>query len=180
MVVYCVMPLYEMDMKKYLGKLQGLQKIEKILFITMQLISIFKYVHCAKRTHNDLKMENVMVNSMGDLGADPQVFLIDFGFTDKFFRKDGKTHIDENKSVDVFQGNMVFSSVRQMEFRATSRKDDIIALFYLMIFSLNENNLFVGKEPPTISGGDVKKIFTGIKNWKIKHDPSTIAELFAK
>ena len=61
-----------------------MQKIEKILNLTIKMVSIFKYVHCAKRTHNDLKMENVMVNTMGNLNEDPQVFLIDFGFTDKY------------------------------------------------------------------------------------------------
>ena len=153
------MPLYEMDMKSYLGKLYGMQKIEKILHLTICLVSIFKYVHCAKRTHNDLKLENIMVNTMGSLNADPQVFLIDFGFTDKYMEKDGKTHINAKKTTDVFQGNMVFSSVRQMEFRKTSRKDDLIALFYLMIFTLNGNNLFVGNEPPNCSGSNVSAIF---------------------
>ena len=66
-----------------------MQKIEKILHLTICLVSIFKYVHCAKRTHNDLKLENIMVNTMGSLNADPQVFLIDFGFTDKYMEKDG-------------------------------------------------------------------------------------------
>ena len=136
-----------------------MQKIEKILHLTICLVSIFKYVHCAKRTHNDLKLENIMVNTMGSLNADPQVFLIDFGFTDKYMEKDGKTHINANKTTDVFQGNMVFSSVRQMEFRKTSRKDDLIALFYLMIFTLNGNYLFVGNEPPNCSGGNVSAIF---------------------
>lgn len=65
------MPLYEMDMKTYINKLRGLRKIEKTLNLIIHLVSIFKYVHCAKRTHNDLKFENVMVNTKGKLEADP-------------------------------------------------------------------------------------------------------------
>ena len=43
-----------------------------------------------------------MVNTHGKLDADPQIFLIDFGFADRFMEKDGKTHIDVNANVDVF------------------------------------------------------------------------------
>ena len=147
----------------------------------IQLTSIFKYVHTAKRTHNDLKFENVMINTQGKLDADPQIFLIDFGFADKFMEKDGKTHINPNANVEMFQGNMLFSSVRQMEFRKTSRKDDLIALFYLMIYSLNDEVLFVGKENPMEeSHANINVVFNAIKNWKVKHDLGIIAELFAK
>ena len=42
-----------------------------------------------------------MVNTHGNLDADPQIFLIDFGFADRFMEKDGKTHIGVNANVDV-------------------------------------------------------------------------------
>jgi hypothetical protein len=85
----------------------------------------------------------------------------------------------------MFQGNMLFSSVRQMEFRKTSRKDDLIALFYLMIYSLNDEVLFVGKpgskeNPMEESHANINVVFNAIKNWKVKHDLGIIAELFAK
>lgn len=53
-----------------------------------------------------------MVNTYGNLDAHPEVFLIDFGFARKFLQKDGKTHIDESKAVNVFSGNMHFASKR--------------------------------------------------------------------
>lgn len=95
--------------------------------------------------------------------------------------KDGKTHIDVGANTDTFQGNMMFSSVRQMEFRRTSRRDDLVALFYLLIYSLNDENLWVGKENP-MNGGhrNINEAFNSIKEWKIKHDLGIIAELFAK
>ena len=69
-----------MNLKKYLEKLEGVIKVEKILEIAIKLISIFKYTHCAKRTFNDLKPENIMIDTNGSLDADPKVYLIDFGF----------------------------------------------------------------------------------------------------
>ena len=78
------MPHYEMNLKKYLGLLKGFKKIEKIIDITIKLVKIFKYVHCAKRTYNDLKLTNIMINTKGNLDEDPEVYLIDFGLADKF------------------------------------------------------------------------------------------------
>ena len=96
------MPHYEMNLKEYLNRLKGVNKIEKIIDITLKLTSIFKYTHCAKRTFNDLKPENIMIGCNGDLEADPKVYLIDFGFAVKFVQKDGKTHISDKEVVDVF------------------------------------------------------------------------------
>ena len=80
------MPHYEMNLKKYLGLLKGFKKIEKIIDITIKLVKIFKYVHCAKRTYNDLKLTNIMINTKGNLDEDPEVYLIDFGLADKFVK----------------------------------------------------------------------------------------------
>lgn len=84
------MPHYEMNLKEYLDKLTGINKIEKTIEIALKLVSIFKYTHTAKRTFNDLKLENIMIDTQGSLEADPKVYLIDFGFASKYVKKDGK------------------------------------------------------------------------------------------
>ena len=89
-----------------------------------------------------------MVNTKGGLDVDPEVFLIDFGFAKKFLKKDGKTHIEETKTADVFTGNIHFASERQMNFFATTRRDDLVSLFYLLIFMLNDQCLWVGNNDP--------------------------------
>ena len=61
--------------------------------VAIKIVSIFKYLHCAKRTYNDLKLQNIMINAGTDLDEDPKVFLIDFGFAKKWVKKDGKEHI---------------------------------------------------------------------------------------
>ena len=75
---------------------------EKIFEVTHKLVSIFKIVHCSKRTFNDLKLQNVIINTKGNLDADPEVFLIDFGFATKYEKKEGKKHISESSLVDFF------------------------------------------------------------------------------
>lgn len=84
LVSFYLMPFYDLDLKRFLGLHKGLNKMEKIMGITIKILNILKYVHCAKRTYNDLKPSNIMVNTNGKPNADPDVFLIDFGFADKF------------------------------------------------------------------------------------------------
>lgn len=61
--------------------------------------------------------------------------MIDFGFATSYVQEDGKTHIKKHH-VDYFRGNMVFSSLNQLKFHTTSRLDDIIAVFYIMVYLL--------------------------------------------
>ena len=41
------------------------------------------------------------------------------------------------KELNKFQGNLMNSSVHQMEFKSSSRRDDMIALLYLTVYLLN-------------------------------------------
>jgi len=112
-------------------------RIQKILEVAYKLVGIFKYVHTARRTFNDLKPENVMINTNGDLEAEPEVYLIDFGFAGKYTQDDSKTHIDSGSQTEMFEGNLLFASSNQMNFMRTSRRDDIISVFYLIIYLIN-------------------------------------------
>jgi hypothetical protein len=49
-------------------------------------------------------------------------------------------HISESL-LKYFEGNFLYSSANQMSFMATSRRDDLISLFYLLIKLLNKNEL---------------------------------------
>ena len=78
-----------------------------------------------------------MINTNGDISADPQVYLIDFGFADKFNMEDSKEHFEFGTQVDKFEGNLLFAGLNQMNFMKTSRRDDMISIFYLIIYLLN-------------------------------------------
>lgn len=53
-----------------------------------------------------------MINTIGSPDADPDVFLIDFGFAAKYVTATGKDHLPESSKVEAFTGNIVFSSER--------------------------------------------------------------------
>jgi hypothetical protein len=68
------------------------------------------------------------------------VVLIDFGLTDNFVNFEGQ-HFPEHQEVDEFKGNIGFASVRVLEFKKPSRKDDLMSLAYLLIFLLNNQSM---------------------------------------
>ena len=43
-----------------------------------------------------------MIDTHGSLDADPKVYLIDFGFAQKYIKKDSNEHISEEERLDVF------------------------------------------------------------------------------
>ena len=90
-------------------------------------------MHASSIVFNDLKPDNIMVNRQtGD------VTLIDFGFASSYLKSDG-THKSDSEMSEQFHGNILYSSFDQMNFFQTSRKDDINALFFILINFLNND-----------------------------------------
>ena len=130
-------------------------------------------MHTARRTFNDLKPENIMINTNGDLDAEPEVYLIDFGFADKYTQEDSKTHIDAGSQTEMFEGNLLFASLNQMNFMRTSRRDDIISVFYLMMYLINGSS-FPGLDIQEDT--KVNEQFEQVKVYKKKNSPTMMAE----
>ena len=66
--------------------------------------------------------------------------LIDFGLATKWRDANTGKHLKMVK-LDYFEGNLYFSSVNQLLVRSTSRRDDLISLFYLLAYLLNHGNM---------------------------------------
>ena len=72
-----------------------------------------------------------------DIKAFCQIHLIDFGLATSYLDDNGN-HIKSNIP-DKFKGSMLFASKNAFKFLMTSRRDDLIALCYLMIYLIEEN-----------------------------------------
>ena len=77
----------------------------------------------------------------------------------------------EKVQLDIFRGNMVFSSLNQLKFHSTSRRDDLISLFYLIVYLLKGGNL-PGTNLKTNT--DVNKEFQIIRDVKMKQRTADI------
>ena len=95
-------------------------------------------VHDAGYIYNDLKLDNLVIGDAPELG-DPnanlhKIRLIDYGLAKKYVDDRG-LHLPEQQST-AFEGNLIFSSANGQNLRSTSRRDDLISLCYLLIYSL--------------------------------------------
>ena len=74
------------------------------------MIEIYRKVHDAGLTYNDLKLDNILIGDEKNIYSSlHQVKLCDFGFAG-YFRKSNGEHKDP-KSTDRFKSNMLFASV---------------------------------------------------------------------
>ena len=113
------------------------------------MIDSLAIVHDAGYIHNDIKPTNIMADcgltrSKHQLQLETDKIhasLIDFGFASKYIEKKSgkKVHI-EQEEVAEFKGSLIFSSRHQMEFKSTSRRDDLISLCYTLLIMLNKFN----------------------------------------
>jgi len=68
------------------------------------------------------------------------VTIVDFGFVSKYTDKKSGEHL-KVKYVDLFRGNFLFASQNQLDFKLTSRRDDLISLFYLLVYLLHDGHI---------------------------------------
>lgn len=123
---------------------------ESIYSLGIQLLKILEQVHSAGFIYNDLKFDNLLLDFETNIEqfekADINIFdsnninIIDFGYATSYLEEDGKTHIQKEK-VDFFRGNMIFASSHQLKFNRTSRRDDLISVFYILIYLLKQGNM---------------------------------------
>jgi len=106
-------------------------------------------IHVSGFIYNDLKLENILLGygqklpvdcTSGNCFQNVILTLVDFGFASRYINKQTGEHEPVSK-VSCFRGNLLFSSKYKMQFDRTSRRDDIISLFYLMVYLLNQGNM---------------------------------------
>ena len=69
-----------------------------------------------------------------------ELTLIDFGLCDRFITATGKHH-SEKEEVQEFKGNLTFATPRQLQFKKSSRKDDLMSLGYMLVYMLNQQEM---------------------------------------
>lgn len=96
------------------------------------MLDALQDTHRAGYIHNDIKPENALLNG-------EKLTLIDFGCATKYLEKGH--HIAKTR-VSRFGGNYLFASINAMTFTSTSRKDDLMSLCFLLIYLLNDREIF--------------------------------------
>ena len=164
---YVIMPRLGKNLDKVFKKRKAQFTKEQVCSLGIQLVSILEQVHTAGFVYNDLKLDNLLLDADTDIKnvskTDDDIFdmldvnLIDFGYTTKYEDPTTKEHIGQSK-LDMFRGNIVFSSVHQMQFNATSRRDDMISLFYLLIYLLKNGQMPGLSKKNTLNPNELLKV----------------------
>ena len=104
--------------------------------IGIQILKAIEILHENGFTHNDLKLENIMIKGSSQSEDDNNVVLIDYGYASRFQEKNGD--MIKQHEIESFRGNIMFASVSQLEFQSSNRKSDLLSICYILIFMLND------------------------------------------
>jgi len=105
--------------------------LKSIIHISIQIINLLKGLHEKGLIHRDVKPDNFLFG-LDSSNASP-IYLIDFGFTKKYRKKDGKTHINMITNKTLI-GTPNFVSINIHNGLEPSRRDDLESVGYIMIY----------------------------------------------
>ena len=110
-----------------------------VINIGIQIIDIIRDIHSRGVIHRDIKPDNILYS----LNTKEQIYLIDFGLSLCYKDKNGR-HISQRNSREII-GSINFISVNINKGISSSRRDDIISIYYVLVY------LIVGDLPWNIN-----------------------------
>ena len=124
------MPRFGQNLCDYFNNNDKKMSKFSVLAIGIAILDAFEKIHSHGYTYNDLKADNILMGFDQKTGEDTSVnvfkntslHLIDYGFAESFLIEG--QHIARAET-NTFRGNTVFSSINQMNFKVTSRRDDL-------------------------------------------------------
>ena len=103
-----------------------------VLAIGARMIRHLRLIHSHGMVHRDLKPQNMMLADK----KSSEVFLIDFGLSKKYLKRDG-SHIPFNEDKGGLTGTPRYASLASHLGVEQGRKDDLESLMYILIFLKN-------------------------------------------
>ena len=110
-------------------KIQNNLSLQDVCLIGIQILDRLEWIHSKDIIYRDIKPENFLIGK-----DDPNViYIIDFGLCKKYRSSKTGKHILPRKT-GFFYGTIKYSSIYALIGKEPSRRDDLIALGYLLIF----------------------------------------------
>ena len=102
--------------------------LKNLLELSLQCVNILERIHEKGVVHRDIKPENIM---LGNGDKNNLVYIVDFGISKFFLKKNKHIHFKKNKS---FVGTTRYASIAAHNGYELGRKDDLESLFYVILF----------------------------------------------
>ena len=143
------MTRYGKDVESLLD--QRLYKIsrESVFSLGFKLINIIEQIHAAGFIYNDIKLDKVLLAyndnfpedcRQGNCFKDVTINLVDYDLASRYIDKKTGKHLPPNET-GTFKGNMLFASANLLSFIKSSRRDDMISIFFLLVYLLNKGTI---------------------------------------
>lgn len=107
----------------------------------IKMITLLEQLHSIGYLHCDLKPDNICVGNGFDDSTLSEFKLIDFGVSQQLCKDKNnfREPIDDDDHIDMDlkapqKGNLIFASPNSIKNHTLGRRDDLISLFYLLLY----------------------------------------------
>jgi casein kinase 1 len=110
--------------------------LKDICMFTIQILQRIEYVHSKYIIHRDIKPENFLIGEPDKY----LIYLIDFGLSKKYKSSRTNKHV-KFQLTKKFTGTARYASINSIRGVEQSRRDDLEAVGYMLLYFLNRGNL---------------------------------------
>ena len=110
--------------------------LKDICMFTIQILHRIEFVHSKYLIHRDIKPENFLIGSPDEY----MIYIIDFGLSKKYKSSRTNKHI-QFKLTKKFTGTARYASINAVRGAEQSRRDDLEAIGYMLMFFFNGGKL---------------------------------------
>lgn len=125
-----------LDRRDWCRKQGTRMPLKDVIQIGIQMLAGLEHVHHCKLIHRDIKPENFLFGQQGSKTQDV-LRIIDFGLAKRYISEETKKHIQFNAD-SIAMGTPRYMSIRAHMRIQQSRRDDLEALSYVLIYLLRE------------------------------------------